>query len=220
METYTPTPVEMTDVSLPQDAIDQLVVSTVRTALEPMADGIAFLNQEAGEIDDQLYSRYTGNGSVTINDNAGSPYLADEWYELTAEALTSAPYTQITVGANAGSAGSHIQLGTGGGTAVGWWRVSIDAQVTDITAGVGTPVEVWLGTTTTPTDGAIVAKWRGAAADSSELSALGGEYLFEVTDDSPAPKLSFRVKVTAQRFATDAMTRRIYITQTARPNGI
>jgi len=45
METYTPTPTQLTDVSLPQAGIDQVGVSTVRVGMEAEADGIAWANK-------------------------------------------------------------------------------------------------------------------------------------------------------------------------------
>lgn len=42
METYTPTPTQLIDVSLPQAGVDPVGVSTVRVGMEAAADGIAF----------------------------------------------------------------------------------------------------------------------------------------------------------------------------------
>lgn len=47
METYTPTPTKMVDVSLPQAGIDPIGVSTVRTGMEAIADGLAYEGQAA-----------------------------------------------------------------------------------------------------------------------------------------------------------------------------
>lgn len=95
METYTPTPVQLTDVSLPQDAIDQLVVSSVRTALEPMADGIAYLGVpvsawftmpntgvSSGSAFDLLVVSSYPSGGWTIVDDAGAEAPSAGLYEI------------------------------------------------------------------------------------------------------------------------------------------
>lgn len=213
METYTPTPVEMTNISLPQAGVDPVGVSTVRTALQAEADGIAFLNERATAL---LAALRTGQATISIDNQAGSPYLVDEWYKLDLDIGTTAPRTPVTVVAASVGDGDYIQLGAGADPVLGWWLLSISASVTDATITSAT-LNVYLHTGTDPTAGTIVASWRGATPDGSDISRLSDNYLFQVTSASPAPKLSFRV-VTPQphSFGTDPLSRRIYLTQVSR----
>lgn len=194
METYTPTPVQMTDVSLPQDAIDDLVVSTVRTALEPMADGIAFLNaQEAATRGATLL----GAGRFYL---PAATYANDDFYALTIQDSTAYADGYPLIEANAISGGGNsivINVGGAAGRDVGWWRVSMDISEIDLGGDVVTSVEVYQfnrASTANPLAGAIVAEWdtvkRTGAGNSGSLK---GEYVFSQPAGTARIGLAFRV---------------------------
>lgn len=57
MEPYSPTPAPLpATISLPEDGIDQVVVSTVRTALEPIADAIAGTEADVVAVENDLFA--------------------------------------------------------------------------------------------------------------------------------------------------------------------
>lgn len=195
METYTPTPVQMTDVSLPQDAIDQLVVSTVRTALEPMADGIAYLNQQeiATRAATLLASARFYLPAATYADN---DFVAFTVQDRTASADGYAEI--VAVSATGGGNAITVNVGNASPRDVGWWRVSVDISEVDFGADIVTALELYqfdAAASADPLSGSIVARWdstkRTGAGNSGSVQ---GEYLFKQGTGTTRIGLAFRVQ--------------------------
>lgn len=110
MQNYTPTPAPLpATISLPQDAFDDVVVSTLRTSTEPIADAVAF--RQAARI---CFAYMTEAMSPVANDDP-MPIALSASFPSGAWAIAT---NQITV------------------PVTGVYRVSLKCEATNGTAGV------------------------------------------------------------------------------------
>lgn len=196
MQNYTPTPAPLgATISLPQDAIDNVIVSTVRTAIEPMADAIAW-RQAA-----RVCFAYIQQSGSPVADNAHMPlalsssYPSGTWLISSNEIQVPAPGVYkvslkcaATTAANTGVPQSaNFRLMAGASYDFAWatgerWSSTITDSFLTVgwgTVVIGTPAseKIWVKNTC----GAAANVVSGGGSGDAVLNPLVIEYMGAAT---------------------------------------